>query len=172
MEINLEKNKTEAQSQRPQAGNEELQTEFPQFAEGSGHQGSPKGLLQIFQIFQIFQVFPCPCRPSQGQPHVGEMPLTVISEANTPGRHEHISDSKKQIRIKFLVLLQEASVLWERLYLELQGGQTPRPSTSPAWSHISLTPHQRQEPEANRISKGFVSVHGERNPPAAGNGAE
>lgn len=149
METSLEKNKTEAQSKNTQAGNEELQTQFPQFAEGSGHQGSPKGLLQIFQIFQIFQVFPCPCRPSQGQPHVGEMPLTVISEANTPGRHEHISDSKKQIRIKFLVLLQEASV---PVGEAVPGA--PRGANSPSQHQPCLEPHQpHPTPEARTRSK-------------------
>lgn len=79
MERSLEKNKTEAQSKSPEAGDEEVTDTVSSACRGQwAPQGLPKGCR-----LQTFQVFPCPHCPSQGQSHVGGMPITVISEAHS-----------------------------------------------------------------------------------------
>lgn len=69
MEISLEINKTEAQSRRQ--GMKRLQTVSSACRGQWAPMGYPKGCR-----LQTFQVFPCPCCPSQGQSHVGGMPVS------------------------------------------------------------------------------------------------
>lgn len=76
--VTLDKNKTEAQSNRPQARNEEVIDTVSSACRGQwALKGHPKGCR-----LQTFRVFPCPYCPSQRQSHVGGEPVTVISEAN------------------------------------------------------------------------------------------
>lgn len=167
MEISLEKNETEAQSEIPQAGNEEVLDTVSSACRGQwAPKGHPKGCR-----LQTFLVFPWPHRPSQGQSYVGGMPVT-FQRPILPGKYEHISASKKQIRIKFwflcLVLFKEANLpMGEAVPGVLPAWKVGKPPV-PAWDLPGTTPASAQtrgRTKANMISKGFASIQWKQSPP-------
>lgn len=125
-----------------------------------GTHGSPKG-LQVADISGVS----LPVLPISGTVTCWRNASQSFQRQILPGRHEHISASKKQIRIKVsflcLVLFKEANVpvgeavpgalpAWKVGKPPAPGGDLP--GTTPA------SAHERQEPKADIISKGFASI--------------
>lgn len=109
-EISLEKNKTEAQSKGPQAGNGEVTGTVSSACRG---QWAPKG-HQRAAGYRCSRCFFAPIAHLRDRDILGECQSQSFQRPILPGRHEHISASEKQIRIKYnflcLALFKEANV--------------------------------------------------------------
>lgn len=89
MEIRLEKNKTEAQSKRPQAGNEEVIDRVSSVC--NGHPRVTQKAVGC-RHFRCFLALVAHLRDSH---MLEECQSQSFQRPKLPGRHEHISASKK-----------------------------------------------------------------------------